>query len=123
MDHNYGRQHFATRRGVSLVTCQGALGLDFKAVILCGLKSMGEFYHSKNEDYLMKTDLDSELIKEDFFTNINTLYAACTRAKDELVIVMTEDNRESIYSKILGKSLINLTSRIGYYKTLKEGDI
>ncbi|QYE99103.1 DEAD/DEAH box helicase [Paraclostridium sordellii] len=92
------RTSYGYRQGVTLCTVNSALGLDFKAVIICGLKPMGSHLSSNNEQSLL--DVDEQRI-DDFIKNINTLYTGCTRARDELAIVVTEDSTKSIYSKIL----------------------
>lgn len=92
------RTSYAYREGVTLCTITSALGLDFKAVIICGIKPMGAFNRSNTEKKLI--DVDEEKAN-DFIKNINLLYTGCTRARDELVVLVSEDERKSIYSKIL----------------------
>lgn len=92
------RTSYGYRQGVTLCTVNSALGLDFKAVIMCGLKPMGAHLCSNTEQSLL--DVDEDRI-DDFIKNINTLYTGCTRARDELAIVITEKESKSIYSKIL----------------------
>ena len=92
------RTSYGYREGVTLCTINSALGLDFKAVIICGLKAMGDYVGSDTEKSLL--DIDEEKVN-DFIKNINTLYTGCTRARDELVIILSEEEEKSIYSKIL----------------------
>ena len=92
------RTSYGYRQGVTLCTVNSALGLDFKAVIICGLKSMGVHWSSNTEKSLLDIDEEKE---NDFIKNINTLYTGCTRARDELYIIVTEEESKSIYSKIL----------------------
>ena len=92
------RTSYGYREGVTLCTVNSALGLDFKAVIICGLKPMGVHLSSNTEKSLLDIDEEKE---NDFIKNINTLYTGCTRARDELAIIVTEEESKSIYSKIL----------------------
>lgn len=92
------RTNYGYREGVTLCTINSALGLDFKAVIICGLKPMGVHLCSNTERSLLDIDEEKE---NDFRKNINTLYTGCTRARDELEIIVTEEESKSIYSKIL----------------------
>lgn len=87
--------------GVSLITFGSALGLDFQAVIVCGLKSLGEYDGTKVAKPSDERDEDSiEKLKE----NISYLYVACTRAKDHLHIILGESSDKSIYYKLLTDS-------------------
>lgn len=92
------RTSYGYRQGVTLCTVNSALGLDFKAVIICGLKPMGVHLCSNTEKSLLDIDEEKE---NDFRKNINTLYTGCTRARDELAIIVTEEESKSIYLKIL----------------------
>lgn len=102
-DSSYGVL-YGDRTGLSLTTIQSALGLDFQAVIVCGLKPMGAHLRTKYEETFSNSN-DLEECKEDFLKNINTLYTACTRAREYLYIVLSEDEGKSLYSKILLDSI------------------
>ncbi|MFW6015161.1 MAG: DEAD/DEAH box helicase [bacterium] len=98
----YGR-NYGERVGVSLMTIDASLGLDFHAVILSGLLPMGGYQNSKNER-ILKSDSCDEDIKQDFIENVNKIYTACTRARDYLTVILEETEEKSIYSKIIKDS-------------------
>lgn len=88
--------------GVPLVSMESVLGLDFQAVILCGLRTIGEHDKTKGMEYISKyINSDDETISDEYNKNVNILYMACARAKDILRIVLTERKEDSIYSKML----------------------
>jgi len=103
-DESYGVL-YGDRRGISLCTIESSLGLDFQAIIICGLKPLGAYYKTKNISTFSGNTQELEQYKEDFYKNINTLYTACTRARDYLYIVLTEDRNESVYSRLLLDSI------------------
>lgn len=86
--------------GVPIVTMESSLGLDFRAVVICGLQPLGLHDKTKSIEYLSEHSEDEEVINS-YNKNINILYMACARAKDILRIVMTENEEESIYIKML----------------------
>lgn len=97
---------YGSRRGVTIATIEGSLGLDFRAVILAGLRPLGS--HEKvrvlsDFDNLNKEQLDEK--QEAFKKNINFLYTGCTRAKDELTIILSAPKGESIYMDLLRDSI------------------
>lgn len=99
------RVRYSAREGITLFSIIGALGLDFKAVILAGLRPLG-----KHEEMMLRTDLIGlegdalEKKKDDFKDNIKQLYTACTRAKSSLHIILSASDEESIYCEILRKA-------------------
>ena len=91
--------------GVALISTESVLGLDFRAVVLCGLKPMG--FHDKTK-FIMELDQTQKATEEDFINvneNISHLYVACTRAKELLYIIQPESESESVYIKLLKESL------------------
>jgi superfamily I DNA/RNA helicase len=92
------RTSYGYRDGITLSTINGALGSDFKAVIICGLKYMGFI---KKDNKISNLREGNDELKQEYIKNINVLYTACTRAKDNLVIILTENKTASIYSNIL----------------------
>ncbi|HOL22738.1 MAG TPA: hypothetical protein PLQ41_07810, partial [bacterium] len=103
-DESYGVL-YGDRRGLSLCTIESSFGLDFQAIIICGLKPLGAYYKTKNISTFSGDIEELEQYKEDFYKNINTLYTACTRARDYLYIILTEDRDKSIYSRLLLDSI------------------
>lgn len=106
-DANHMAVHYGDRSGLALMTIESALGLDFQAVILCGLYSMGYFEKSDSMIRLM-VRVDEETLwarKEDFIKNFNALYTAVTRARDHLSIVLTRDPSKNYYSRLLADAL------------------
>ena len=87
--------------GVSLITFDSVLGLDFQAVIVCGIKPLGAYDRTKK----LRSDggVSEEEIQQ-IKKNISYLYVACTRAKDYLHIILGESSNESIYNKLLTDS-------------------
>jgi hypothetical protein len=100
---------YGVDNGVVLIPFESALGLDFRAVIVCGIKPLGAKDGTKLIDWLLNQGIDYredkiiELIN-DFKKNISALYIACTRAKEVLHIITTENSYESIYVRILHES-------------------
>ncbi len=98
-DGSYGVL-YGDRQGLSLCTIESSLGLDFRAVIICGLNPMGAHFKTKQAKVLEAKGLNEEQ-SLDFAKNVNTLYTACTRARDYLYIILNENEKKSIYSKLL----------------------
>lgn len=98
---------YGSRRGVTIATIEGSLGLDFRAVVLAGLRPLGIHENIRCEaDF--KTELVEEKLeekKEGFKKNVNFLYTGCTRAKDELSIVLSEKPGKSIYIDLLRQAM------------------
>lgn len=92
------RVSYGHREGISLCTVEGALGLDFKAVIMCGISPIGEYNKSKIGNNL---GTNNEEIHQEFLKGINTIYTGCSRARDHLIIVLNEDGDKSLYSRML----------------------
>ena len=93
---------YGSRRGVTIATIEGALGLDFRAVVLAGLRQLGTYEKARYEKDFH--GIDDETLKkrqEGFKKNINFLYTGCTRAKDELTIILSSPKGENIYMDIL----------------------
>ena len=87
--------------GVSFITFDSVLGLDFQAVVVCGVKPLGVYDKTKQ---LKREDILDEEQTENLKKNISYLYVACTRAKDYLHIVLGESSSQSIYNKLLTDS-------------------
>ena len=87
--------------GVSFVTFDSVLGLDFQAVVVCGVKPLGVY--DKTKKIKSESVLDEEQT-ENLKKNISYLYVACTRAKDYLHIILGESSSRSIYNKLLTDS-------------------
>jgi len=97
---------YGSRRGVTITTIEGSLGLDFRAVILAGLRPLGS--HEKARVLNDFSDLTREQLdekQEAFKKNINFLYTGCTRAKDELTIILSAPKGESLYMDLLRESI------------------
>ena len=99
---NANAVRYGANDGVGLISFESVLGLDFRTVIVCGLKPFGDYdktkYLDENDIRLLDEHGDSiESIKN----NIRMLYVACTRARDLLYIIQPEDKEESLYIKML----------------------
>lgn len=88
--------------GVKLIKVLSVLGLDFRAAVVCGLPSLGEYNQVKNPnwDEVREEESFQEMLK---FTqdDIRILYVACTRAKEVLHIILPETGDTSVYIKML----------------------
>lgn len=97
---------YGSRRGVTIATIEGSLGLDFRAVILAGLRPLGSHEKAQVIDDFKNTSEEKLVEKQESFKkNINFLYTGCTRAKDELAIILSAPKGESIYMDLLRKSI------------------
>ncbi|MBF8435515.1 hypothetical protein I0Q91_00355 [Halanaerobiaceae bacterium Z-7014] len=106
------RSDYAERKGINLISSEGALGLDFDAVILCGLKPMGLYHNTKDAEIIFdkSNPVDERLeIEKNFHENITTLYTSCTRARNYLSIILPETIDESIYSYLLKKAKVKMS--------------
>jgi hypothetical protein len=97
---------YGSRRGVTVVSIEGALGLDFRAVVLAGLRPLGT--HEKTRTLTEFKSATQEQLPdklEAFKKNTNLIYTGCTRAKDELNIILSAPKGESIYMDLLRQSI------------------
>ncbi|MBR4093634.1 MAG: AAA family ATPase [Oscillospiraceae bacterium] len=94
-------------RGIRLVKFESALGLDFKAVIICGLKPLGYIEGVKTSGWASSGESgeDHTEYEQDTLRCINKLYVACTRAKDVLHIIASEPEEDSVFMKMLKDSV------------------
>lgn len=89
--------------GVRLLGFRSAPGLDFRAVIVCGLLPLGEYNGTKTPDWArIKTDGKTfrEMLKHTK-DDIRLLYSACARAREALHLILPETGRTSVYMKLL----------------------
>ena len=103
---------YGSRRGVTVVSIEGSLGLDFRAVVLAGLRPLGT--HEKVRTLSEFSSITPEQLlnkREAFKKNINFLYTACTRAKDELTIILSAPEGESIYMDLLRQSMLEVKNQ------------
>lgn len=97
---------YGSRRGVTIATIEGSLGLDFRAVILAGLRPLGTYEKVRVASDLEDVPEDKLLERQEGFKkNINFLYTGCTRAKDELTIILSAPKGESIYMDLLRETI------------------
>lgn len=97
---------YGSRRGVTIATIEGSLGLDFRAVILAGLRPLGTYEKVRTVNDLEGLPDDKLLERrEGFKKNINFLYTGCTRAKDELTVILSAPKGESIYMDLLRNTI------------------
>ena len=95
------RKPYTLRDGVSIITYEGSLGMDYRGVIVAGISLIGTI------DGVQFETVDSIANNPNLLANyrmgFDALYLACTRAKDSLAVVMP--SRESpigtIYSEIM----------------------
>lgn len=97
---------YGSRRGVTIATIEGSLGLDFRAVILAGLRPLGTYEKVRTANDLEGLPDDKlQERREGFKKNINFLYTGCTRAKDELTVILSAPKGESIYMDLLRNTI------------------
>lgn len=97
---------YGSRRGVTIASIEGSLGLDFSAVILAGLRPLGTHERVRTiDDFKSASEEKLSEKKEAFIKNINFLYTGCTRAKDELTIILSEKKGRSMYLDLLRESI------------------
>ena len=92
---------YGANDGVALISFESVLGLDFKAVIVCGMAPFGDYDQTK---YLTESEveyLDEEETIENIKNNIRMLYVACTRARDILYIIKPKESIDSLYMSML----------------------
>jgi len=103
---------YGSRRGVTVVSIEGVLGLDFRAVVLAGLRPLGT--HEKTRiiaEFESATQEQRPDKLEAFKKNINLIYTGCTRAKEELTIILSAPKGESIYMDLLRQSIQEVSNR------------
>lgn len=100
-DENQGVT-IGSREGAVISTIEGALGLDFKAVIVAGLRPLGLYDKMQTTDNLRYMTIEK---KEAFMKCINYIYTSCTRAKDELAVVLSAPKGENIYMDLIRDSM------------------
>lgn len=102
ISHEDAGATYGSRKGVTITTIEGSLGLDFRAVVLAGLRPLGGREGLiKIGDFAGTTSEKQEIYKR----NINLIYTGCTRAKDELSIVLSARRGESVYMDLIRDSM------------------
>ena len=91
---------YSNINGVPIVTMESSLGLDFKAVVICGLLPVGLHDNTKKLEQL-KNNSPSDDVIDAFNKNINILYMSLARAKDILRIVSADSEETSFYVRLL----------------------
>ena len=103
---------YGSRRGVTIATIEGSLGLDFRAAVIAGLRPLGTHEKVRTMDEFVKATPDQLPDKlEAFKKNVNFLYTGCTRAKDELTIILSAPKGESMYMDLLRQSMQEVVKR------------
>lgn len=107
ISENEWSSYYGAEGGVKLIKLDSVLGLDFRAVIVCGLITLGEYDKTKNPDWnsLKRNEEELNNAITAVQDNIRRLYVACTRAKEVLYIIRPEEANRSIYIKMLQDSL------------------
>jgi hypothetical protein len=97
---------YGSRRGVTVTSIEGSLGLDFRAVVLAGLLPLGTHEKIRKLEDFEKSSPEQLIEKKESLKKIiNFLYTGCTRAKDELTIILSAPRGESIYMDLLRDSM------------------
>ena len=97
---------YSQREGVSLISFQGSLGLDYKGIIVCAIPLIGAregICDDTPESILSKT----AEVQEEYFRGYDAIYLACTRAKDSLAIVLPDAHTYpcSVYTETVRESI------------------
>ena len=98
---------YGSNDGVAMISFDSVLGLDFRAVIVCGLKPLGDYDGTKyiTTESLEMAELDDET-RDNIRKNISLLYVACTRARELLYIIQPEKKvEESLYMNLIVNSM------------------
>ena len=93
---------YGSRNGVTITTIEGSLGLDFRGVVLAGLRPLGSHEGIQTLSDFSKISDDKQ---GSYKKNINLIYTGCTRAKDELSIVLSAKRGESVYMDLIRDSM------------------
>ena len=103
---------YGSRRGVTIATIEGSLGLDFRAVVMAGLRPLGTYEKVRTmNDFINATPEQLAAKYEAFEKNVNFLYTGCTRARDELTIILSAPKGESIYLDLLRTAMREVQNR------------
>lgn len=98
------KKSFSRATGVVLSTIESSLGLDFKAVIVCGLYPYNYVYTNYKKYVGKWTDL-KELTEEEkisYSKNLRQIYTACSRAREILCVMSDADANTPIDKLIKG---------------------
>lgn len=96
---------YGSRRGVTIATIEGSLGLDFSAVILAGLLPLGVYEKVRQVSDFDSVTPEQLALKQDAYKKyVNLIYTGCTRAKDELTVVLSAPRGDSIYMDMIQDS-------------------
>lgn len=93
---------YGSRRGVTITTIEGSLGLDFRAVVLAGLRPLGSHEGIKTFSDCLKANEEK---LEAYKKNINFIYTGCTRAKNELTVILSAKRGESVWIDLIRDSM------------------
>lgn len=101
-DESWGAR-YGEDGGVRLISFRTVLGLDFRAAIVCGLLPLGEYHGTKHPNWeALRADKDKfQEMLEHTQDDIRFLYVACTRAKENLVIILPEQRAYSVFVGLL----------------------
>ena len=95
------RRPYALRDGVSLITYEGALGMDYRGIVVGGISLIGTYDGVQHET---PTTIAEKLdALPDYRMGFDALYLAFTRAKDSLAVIVPSKTSPigTIYSEII----------------------
>ena len=95
------RKPYTLRDGVSIITYEGSLGIDFRGIIVGGISLVGTLDGVQYET--PETISEKPKLLTYYRTGFDALYLACTRAKDSLAIIMPSKTSpiSTVYSEIM----------------------
>ena len=95
------RKPYTLRDGVSIITYEGSLGIDFRGIIVGGISLVGTLDEVQYET--PETIAEKPKMLTNYRTGFDALYLACTRAKDSLAIIMPSKVSPiaTVYSEIM----------------------
>ena len=95
--------------GVVLSTIDSSLGLDFKAVIICGLYTLSTYNYEDKEGNLKTKKVGSSIIQTDRYAFDNyilvegyKLYIGCSRARKYLTVINDLEKDHILVDSIFG---------------------
>lgn len=94
------------RDGVSLITFEGSLGIDFRGIVVCGLSLIGARLKIQNETpgSIQKRTVE---LQDEYYLGFDAMYVACTRAKDSLALILPEKGSEyeTAYTRLIQETI------------------
>lgn len=105
--HGSEKESYSTFSGIAITTIDACLGLDFEAVILCGLENIGKYGKT---DQLYQNSNVTDVQAEELYIGVNKLYTALSRARNLLTVFVQEC--DNWYTSLLLEARDKLNERV-----------